>query len=68
MAEEKKDCGHDEECGCGHDHPEIPVEQILMENHFLLNSLIDFMVEKKQIDKEEFQEFINERAKSMHQH
>lgn len=54
-------------CGCGHDHkPEdhkFSVEEIAMENNFCLNALIDLLIEKKVITKEEFADQLEKLSK-----
>jgi hypothetical protein len=48
-----------EECGCGCEN-EISTEDIVAENNFCLNALIDLLIEKKVITKEEFEKKLSE--------
>ncbi|MFC1696884.1 hypothetical protein ACFL1H_01000 [Nanoarchaeota archaeon] len=55
-----------DECKCGKGHGEF--ERLLIENNFMLSSLIDYLIEKKIINQEEFQKFVNEKAAKLHKH
>lgn len=62
---DKECCGED--CGCSHNHARPSIEDIAYNNHFLLNTLIGMLIEKKVISEAELRAKLDEIAKSMHQ-
>jgi hypothetical protein len=50
-----KDCCKegDEGCGCGHGKEDISLEGIVYNNNFVLNTLIELLIEKKVITEED---------------
>lgn len=63
----------DKECcggGCGHNHHHHhpSIEDITYNNHFLLNTLIKHLIDKKIISKDELEQEISEVAKAQQEH
>lgn len=54
--EKEHECG----CGCEDMDQEMTVDEMVQENNIVLNTLIDFLVEKKIIDEDEFIKKLNE--------
>ncbi len=46
---------------------EMSVEELVEENNILLNTLIDYLIEKKVVDEEEFLEKLNSISDEAHQ-
>jgi hypothetical protein len=64
---EDKGCGED--CKCGHDHEhgqKMSIEDVVMQTNFCFNALIELMIDKKLISKEEFEKKIMELAEKHH--
>jgi hypothetical protein len=51
---------NEQECGCGCESHEVTTEDIVAENNFCLNVLIDLLIEKGVITKDEFEKKLDE--------
>lgn len=59
MAEEEKNNQNEEE---------MSIEELIEENNILLNTLIDYLIEKKVVDEEEFLEKLNSVSDEVNKH
>ena len=51
-----------EECKCNNTDEEMTTEDLIEENNFVLNNLVDLLIEKKIISEKEFIKKLNDSA------